>query len=234
MKSEPHCSADCSHWDLAGNFFLQPSYVPLHIPQCQSWTCLQYCEQDKSYFLVNETVPLVFLVSEDIGTCGNNYDHAVLRTVFHSAFPTLFSTCLHIPLSLSFSFSLPSLFIFPFRGWRVLIHWGKLWFWIIPVAGPVVSCRETFRLHFTNTIQVDIRQGMRLYSRERQRDVGRSIFGAFVPVCVLLCWSYTPYNLIWGSFLFSVCLFQCLWAHRTNLRHCAGTRIPENELPFSI
>lgn len=145
-----------------------------------------------------------------------------------------FAVSFFLPLSLSFSFSLPSLFIFPFRGWRVLIHWGKLWFWIIPVAGPVVSCRETFRLHFTNTIQVDIRQGMRLYSRERQRDVGRSIFGAFVPVCVLLCWSYTPYNLIWGSFLFSVCLFQCLWAHRTNLRHCAGTRIPENELPFSI
>lgn len=66
--------------------------------------------------------------------------------------------------------------------------------------------REISHLHFTNTIQVDTVQRMRLLSREIERDVGRSIFGAFVCVCVLLSWSYTPYSLVWGSFLFS-CLY---------------------------
>lgn len=62
----------------------------------------------QKYFLVNETVPLLFLVSEDIGTSGNNYDRSVLQTVFHSAFPTLLSTCLHIPLSFFLSLPLSS------------------------------------------------------------------------------------------------------------------------------
>lgn len=66
-----------------------------------------------------------------------------------------------------------------------------------------MTCRETLHLHLTNPIQVDIVQRMRLFSRETERDVGRSIVGAFVCVCVLLCWSYTPYNLVRGSFLFS-------------------------------
>lgn len=71
-----------------------------------------------------------------------------------------------------------------------------------------------------------------LQQGERERDVGRSIFGALVCVCVLLCWSHTPYNLLLGSFfvLLFVTLFQCLWAQKTILLHCADTRTPsENE-----
>lgn len=96
-----------------------------------------YCEQDRSYFLVNQTVPLVFLVSEDIGTCGNNYDHAVLRTVFHSAFPTLLSTCFHIPLFLFLSLCLLSSFSLSKDGecWSIgvsssfglFLLWDLLW-----------------------------------------------------------------------------------------------------------
>lgn len=64
-------------------------------------------------------------------------------------------------------------------------------------------------LHFTNTTQADtLLVNEALQPGEREREVGRSIFGAFVRVFMLLCWSHTPYNLVWGPFLFC-CLSLC-------------------------
>lgn len=165
--------------------------------------CLQYCEQDKSCFLINETVPLVFLVSEDVGTDGNNYDHSVLRTVFHSAFPTLLSTCLHIPLSSFLSLPLSSF---------SLSEDGECWSVGVSSSFGLFLLRDLLYLVeklFICTLQIQYRL---IYFHEwgftAGRDVGRSIFGTFVCVCVLLCWSHTPYNLLLGSFLFS-CLSLC-------------------------
>lgn len=109
MKYEPHCSADCFNWDLAGNFFF-----------CSLSMCLSRFPSARVGCVCNMWVgqkllsgkwncpPSVPGLWKDLGTGGNDYDRSVLRTVFHSAFPTLLSTCLHTPLSFFLSLPLSS------------------------------------------------------------------------------------------------------------------------------
>lgn len=63
MKYEPHCSADCFNWDLAGNFFFAALVCASPDSLVPELDVSAICEWDKSCCLVNETVPLVFLVS---------------------------------------------------------------------------------------------------------------------------------------------------------------------------
>lgn len=189
--------------------------------------CLQYCKQDKSYFLVNETVPLVFLVSEDIGTSGDNYDRSVLLTVFHSAFPTLLSTCLHIPLSFLLSLPLSSF---------SLSEDGECWSIGVSSSFGFFLLRDLLYLvekRFICTLQIQC--WLTHFSdwgftagRERERERWEEAF--LLLVCVFVCFMLESHSIkfTFGFFLvlLFVSVFQCLWAQRTILRLCAPTRTP--------